>query len=345
MKSLFRTLALIVLISTALSSCKKDDDPQGQSQDIPASSGRVLISCEGSFLGVNASISAYNPENKLLVNDVFQTANGQALGDVLQSLNIRNGKVYAMVNNSGKVSVMEKEGLVAESPITGFSSPRFMLPISNQKAYVSDLFSGGVAVVDLATKVITAQINLNSWTEEMLLDGDFAYVTSADKDKVYVINVNTDMLVDSVQVTMGPVSLAKDAQNKLWVLCSGYFGAADPKLHRIDLSTSTVMATMNIPSPFAYQMRMAISPDKMRIYVMNNTVYAMNIDATALLPIPVVPFTGNAYGLGISPLNGDVYVADVADFTNPGKVFRYSSSGVVLDSMVVGIAPNGFLFQ
>jgi hypothetical protein len=345
MKSLFRTFAFILLISTALSSCKKDDDPQTDPQEIPASSGRVLISCEGSFLGVNASISAYAPESKILVNDVFQNANGQALGDVLQSLNKRDGKVYAMVNNSGKVSVMEKEGLVAESPITGFSSPRFMLPISAQKAYVSDLFSGGVAVVDLTTKAITAQINLNAWTEEMILDGDFAYVTAADKDKVYVINVNTDMLVDSIQVTMGPVSLVKDAQNKLWVLCSGYFGAADPKLHRIDPATSTLLATMNIPSPYAYQMRMSISPDKMRIYVMNNTVFAMNINAVSLPTTPVVPFPGNAYGLGISPLNGDVYVADVTDFTNPGKVFRYNSSGTFLDSMVVGIAPNGFLFQ
>ena len=341
----FKSLLLFAIAFLSFSACKKDSPSEDPIGDLPASQNRVLISCEGSFMGVNASISAYSPDSMLAVNDVYQSVNSVPLGDVLQSLNKKNEKVYAIVNNSGKVAVMDKNSLIAESPITGFTSPRFMLPISSQKAYVSDLFSGGVTVVDLLTKSITGEIIVNAWTEEMLLDGDFAYITAADKDKIYVVNVNTDMLVDSIQVTLGPTSLSLDAQGKLWVLCSGYFGSEDPKLHRIDLTSSTILSSMNILAPYAYQMRMVMNAERTKVYVMNNTVFAMSINALALPTTPAVPFPGNAYGLGISPVNGDVYVADVSDFTNPGKVFRYSSAGAILDSMVVGIAPNGFLFQ
>jgi len=337
-------LMMSALVLIVLSACKKDDKPAVE-LPLPASSGRVLISCEGSFGSVNASISAYSTLDNSIVNNVFSQVNMQDLGDVLQSLEGANDKVYAVVNNSSKIEVMDKEGLIREIPITGLLSPRFILPIDSEKAYVSDLFSGSISVVDLLTKSVTDVINVNAWTEEMLRDGDFAYVTAADKDKLYVVNVNTDMVVDSIQVTLGPIALSIDSQGKLWVLCNGYFGVVPPELHRIDLSTSSVMASMTLPAPFAYQMKMAMNPAKDRVYVMNNTVFSMGINQTTLSTTPVVPFPGNAYGLGVSPFNGDIYVGDAPDFSNPGKVFRYSSSGAFIDSMQVGIAPNGFLFQ
>ena len=62
----------------------------------------VLIGCEGNFGWGNASISLYNPTDNSITNTIFQNINGYAIGDVLQSITEYNGKLFVVVNNSGK---------------------------------------------------------------------------------------------------------------------------------------------------------------------------------------------------------------------------------------------------
>lgn len=339
------TLSILAIFFTlfALNSCSKDED--NPPDPIPQSSNRVLIACEGDFGATNASISAYDSESKELLNQAFEQANNYSLGSILQSLSVSGDRLYAVVNNSSKIEVMDVQTLEAESPILGLTSPRYMLEINPSKAYVSDLFSGSISIINLDTKTLTGQIPIGSWTEELLRFGDFAYVTAVDTDQIYILNVNTDVVVDSIQVTAGPIAIMKDQADKFWVLCNGYFGLEPAKLHRIDPLTSMVMNSMDIPQPYSYQMKIAMNPERDRVYVMNNTVFSLGINQTALAASPVVPFSGNAYSIGVSPVNGDIYVGDALGFSGPGMVYRYSASGQDLDAFEVGVGPGNFLFE
>jgi DNA-binding beta-propeller fold protein YncE len=338
----FPFLALVLSVFL-LSSCNKEKDEPAEV--IPQGSSRVLIACEGDFGATNASISAYDSENNELLNQAFQQANGYGLGSILQSLSTVGDKLYAVVNNSSKIEVMDLQSLQAESPILGLTSPRYMLEINPSKAYVSDLFSGAISIIDLDNKTLTGQIAIGSWTEEMIRFGDFAYVTAVDTDQIYILNVNTDVVVDSIQVTAGPIAIMKDQADRFWVLCNGYFGLEAAKLHRIDPITSTVTMSLDIPQPYSYQMRIAMNPARDRVYVMNNTVFSLGINQTSLPTTPVVPFAGNAYSLGVSPENGDIYIGDALGFSGPGLVYRYSASGEELDVFEVGVGPGNFLFE
>ena len=107
-----------VLFSILLfGSCKKPVGPQCDNcNDVAAISYKdVFIGCEGNFGWGNASFSIYNPENKTVSNQVFQSVNGIPLGDVAQSATEIDGKLYLATNGYQKadkiVTLLRNKGL------------------------------------------------------------------------------------------------------------------------------------------------------------------------------------------------------------------------------------------
>ena len=49
-----------------------------------------------------------------------------------------------VVNNSGKVEVVDSSDLLSKSTITGFQSPREINQINTDFAYVTDLYSNSI---------------------------------------------------------------------------------------------------------------------------------------------------------------------------------------------------------
>ncbi|NBW71071.1 MAG: hypothetical protein EBR32_06685, partial [Bacteroidetes bacterium] len=67
---------------------------------------RILVGNEGGFGASNATISVINPETDESSDGVFLSANGLGLGDVLQSMNRVNNQIYAVMNNSSSIVIM-----------------------------------------------------------------------------------------------------------------------------------------------------------------------------------------------------------------------------------------------
>lgn len=86
--------------------------------------------------------------------DVFKQANNKVLGDVLQSMSIINDKLYLVVNNSGKVEVLDKRNFISISTIAGLRSPRYIEAVSSNKAYISDLYDKAITVIDLSNNSV-----------------------------------------------------------------------------------------------------------------------------------------------------------------------------------------------
>lgn len=335
-----------VFIASVFTSCKKDEPPtpSGNSLDIQPGDG-VFVTNEGNFQGGNAKVSFYKYSDSSITQDLFFQANNRPLGDVCQSMSMINGFGYVVVNNSGKIEVVKPNTFGSVHTITGFTSPRFILQVNPSKAYVSDLFGGGISIVNLSTNSISGYIPVASWTENMLMVNGQVFVVAPSNDKVYVIDPTSNAVTDSVQVVKGGNSLQLDANGKIWFLSYGDYNTSAPgALIRFNPASHAV--EMNLPfTTFDSPTHLCANPAGDSLYFLNYSVMRMSIND---LTLPVVPFipsgSGYYYSMNINPANGEVYVTDAVDFSQRGHLLRYTVNGTLMDDKLVGVIPGGVYF-
>ena len=93
------------------------------------------------------------------------------------------------------------------------------------------------------------------------------------------------------------------------------------------------------------------NPSALTINATKDTIYYLKED---VFKIPITAEnTGTAfikagarkwYGLGVDPVNNQVFVSDAVDYVQKGKVYVFSSSGTELAKFDAGINSNGFCF-
>lgn len=300
----------------------------------------VFIANEGNFQWGNASLSFYNPVSGLVQADIYKAHNGKGIGDVLQSVCSYQDKLYLVVNNSQKISVLNAKTWKETHTISGFNSPRYLLPVNAEKAYVSDLYENAVYVLNLNTLQISGKIKCSGWTEEMVLLNNKAFVCGVESPYVYVINTSTDQLEDSVNIGYGAQFIRKDLANNIWVLSNGKAPIL-PCLTKINTAGKIALQLWfkNGDMP----RRLEVNEQKNQLYWINKDVYTMPINDT-VLPSQALITAGNKnfYALGYEPYNKEILVSDAKDYVQRSEVFRYSLTGQFKGSFHTQINTGNF---
>jgi len=260
-----------------LFSCKKDKlGPQCVSciaTNIDTSNSNVVVINEGNFGFGNASIFNYDEQSNLVSQNLFQQKNNLPLGDVAQSMISFNGKGYIVVNNSNKIEVVNLTDFSSIATITGFNSPRYFLPINNSKAYVTDLYSNSIQIVDLTSNTITGNIAVNGWTEQLLAFKDTAYVCDMTNDNLLLFNTLNNTFIDSIKVGKSPNSLIKDKNNNIWILCDG---GINQNIYEMNINDSILPSAPLIYSNGNLFYGLGINPISNQIYVSDAIDYVQN---------------------------------------------------------------------
>ncbi len=352
-------LLIVVLLTIGVGACKKED-AQPVPMPTPNFDKGVFISNEGQFTYGNASLSYYNPKTKTVENNIFFKVNHVPIGDILQSLTLHNNRLYMVVNNSGKVYVIDPDSKQHLGTITGLTSPRYLHFATENKIYITDLYQRAISIADPVSLKVVDSINLDNTytghhtTEQMVAFGKYVFTNAWSYDnKILVINTETDQCVDSITVPKQPNSMVLDKNNKLWVLTDGgypgsTYGQEEGALLRINPNTLEIEHSMRFPID-DNPSELCINGTKDTLYFLNRHIYRMAIEEVNL---PITPFVtstntlpyGGFYGIGVHPRTSEVYAADPIDYVQEGFVNRYSAQGKLIDSFTVGVCPGAFCF-
>ena len=355
MKRFLRQILPAALCLSALGGCMKWD--YGRTEDFSATEQGLFIVNEGMFQYGNATLSHYDPETKTVENEVFHRANAFKLGDVAQSMTLHNGVGWIAVNNSHVVFAVDPDTFREVGRITNLTSPRYIHFVSDEKAYVTQIWDNRIFIVNPKRYEITGYIECpdmtaeSGSTEQMVQYGKYVFVNCwSYQNRILKIDTETDRVVGQLTVGIQPASLAMDRNNKLWTVTDGGYegspyGYEAPSLYRIDAETFSVEKQ--------FRFRKGDSPSEMQLNGTRDTLYWIDRDVwrmpVAGEQLPVRPFLEyretKYYGLTVDPTNGDVYVADAIDYQQQGVVYRYTAKGEPVDEFHVGVAPGAFCWK
>ncbi len=345
---MIKKISIIGCLSLVLFSCKKDKPAEEEKVTVTPNNGfNVFVTNEGAFMAGTATITKLEASTGIITDDIYKASNNNLpLGDVCQSMTELGSNFYLVVNNSQKVVRVDKSTFVKNGEITGLTSPRFLLPISNTKAYVSDLYANAISIVNLSNNTKTGSIHINGWTEEMIIADGKVFVCNEYTNYVYVINPNTDALLDSIAVGYGSNSIRQDINGKLWVLCSGDGIGIPGHLARINPITHSIEQNLTFSNVSQSPSKLTMNGNDDELYFINNNVYKMSISDVNLPNTAIINANGkNFYSLSVEPINSTIYVGDAKDFSQRGYVYRYNTNLTQIDSFKVGVNPGGIYFS
>lgn len=355
-------IAFASLLLIASAACKKNSTQPCPAVAIAPSENSgtydsgVLISCEGIKGEASGSVSFYNRVNKIVHNNLFQVVNGSPLGFIVKSLTAFNGKNYIVVSDAAKVEVVNVTDFKSTATINGFYYPRYLIPIDNNKAYVSDWGDMGhpaaVKIVNLQNNTITGSIPVGFGPENMVKINDLVYLScnggKKNDSSLYIINSLTDANIQPLIVGPNPGSMQVDANGKLWVLCAGFWNAhysalvKNGRLVKIDPKTNTIEQSFQFTDSTSSPISLSINAAKTKLlFNFNGAVYSQNVNDNYLNNKLFI--NKNFTGLGIDPVNDNIYGCFPG--MNSGAVIRYANTGVRLDSFPVGVTPGNFTFR
>ena len=305
----------------------------------------------------NATLSYYDPETKSVENEVFYRANAMKLGDVAQSMTIRDGVGWIVVNNSHVIFAIDINTFKEVGRITNLASPRYIHFVSDEKAYVTQIWDNRIFIVNPKRYEITGYIECPNMamesgsTEQMVQYGKYVFVNCwSYQNRILKIDTETDQVVDELIVGIQPTSLVMDKNYKLWTITDGGYeespyGYETPSLYRIDAARFEIEKQFRF-KPGDSPSEVQINGEGDKLFWINKDIWSMDVEADR---VPVRPFLKyrdtKYYGLTVNPRNGDVYVADAIDYQQQGVIYRYTAEGEQIDRFYVGIIPGAFCWK
>ena len=341
-----------MLIGLLMVSCHKDAfwEQGNTSGSFQASSG-IFVLNEGNFMRGNSSLCFINNQLDSINRDVFSTINQRPLGDVAQSMSLIHGNIWVVVNNSGKIEILDPLSMLSKAKIDGLISPRYITTINDSMACVSDLLSTKISLINTKTLRLTGQIECGKSTEQMMVFGNYLLALhwsdygGFDNRSASLIDIPELKKSSEIILAKEPNSLVKDKNGDIWILCSGgYQGIENPQLIKLDGKSFGILRRINFEIGRSPKNLITNRSGDSLLYI-DQDVFKMGIDA------PDTPGTAFItrknrllYAMAIDPREGRLFISDALDYSRNGKVYIYSASGLLIQSLEAGIIPGNFLF-
>jgi DNA-binding beta-propeller fold protein YncE len=324
-------------------------------------------------MGTNKSTLDYMDFTKDTIEyhrDIYATVNPtvpKELGDVGNDLQIYGSRLYAVINCSNKVEVMDKftakrigqidipncryiQFKDGYAYVTSYAGPVEINPDYKQIGYV--------AKVDTATLQEVAQCLVGFQPDELEIVDDKIYVANSGgyivpnyENTVSVIDINSFTEIKRIPVEINLHHLRADKHGNLWVSSRGDYYNVASRLFWIDTKTDTYGGALDIPIA-----EFTLDGDSLYIignqwsYVTYEWTVAFGIVDVAKKEIVTRNFITDGedkkmsmpYGIQVNPVNKDIYVTDAANYVYPGVLYCFDKEGKKKWTVQTGDIPAHF---
>ena len=338
----------------------------------------IYLLNEGNMGSNKATIDYLDFSKGIYIRNIYGERNPNVikeLGDVGNDIQVYGNRLYAVINCSHKVEVMDLYTCrrIGQIDIPNCRYIRF----HGDKAYISSYVGpvsidpnaqlGAIFEVDTATLRITRQVTVGYQPEEFEIIGDYLYVANSggyrapDYDSTLsVVDLTDFRQVKKIPVCVNPHRVRKDQYNRLWITSRGDHKEVQPQLVCLQPLHPTPYTLHHI-SPS----EMVLIGDSMYYYgahwndetMSNQITYGVfNIQS----PIPNNPYPISniqsfitdgteknikiPYGIQVNPYNGDIYITDAKNYVSSGQLHCYSREGKRKWSVRTGDIPAHMCF-
>ena len=371
------TLLTIALLMTG---CRTDDEwsVPATHETVDTTSVSADATIAGFFLlnegnmGMNkCTLDYYDAATGQYNRNIFGQINPgvvQQLGDVGNDLAIYDGKLWAVVNCSHFVEVMDQQ---TARHISQISIPNCRYIVFNGRyAYVSS-YAGPVAIdpnarrgyvakIDVRTLQVTDTCNVGYQPEQMAIVGSKLYVANSggyhvpDYDyTVNVIDLNTFSIENTIDVAINLHRVLADAYGQVWVSSRGDYYGEGSKLFCINSQNDQVTDSLQLATS-----GMALSGDSLYVYGTEwnyaTNEWTLNYAIVNVRSHAIVTHTfitdgteqaiTRPYGLAINPDTHEILVTDAGNYVTPGYLYCFTPQGKLKWKVRAGDIPAHFAF-
>ncbi len=327
-----------------LSACSEDN---GTNPPITPQAPRGLyILNEGNFQRGNASLSLYIPDSNVVLNDLFMSVNGRPLGDVGNSITVRDGLAYLVINNSHKIEVIDVETHKSVRTISSpaGASPRQIAFAANGLGFISNLLDNSVSVYNPATGALEGKIAVGGNPDGIAAAGSMVVTANSgfgSGNTVSLIDADTRAVVKTLTVGDYPTSVLALSDYAAAVICTGDYGDFnDPNddtpgmLYVIDLQMRRVADSLELGG---HPQRLVRDSDGHLYTIQADGVTRIHL-ASKTVTNTFIP--GFYYNILVDTADRKLYLTNPIDYVQAGKLEIYGLTGDRERALDVGIIPG-----
>lgn len=326
---------------------------------------------EGNMGSNKSSIDFFSYETGKYMRNIYPGRNPEIvkeLGDVGNDIAIYGDKLYAVINCSHYVEVMDVHTARHLGRIDILNC-RYIV-FNNGKAYVSSYAGpvqidpnsrpGKVVEIDTTSLQITREVVVGYQPEQMVITNGKLYVANSggyrypNYDRtVSVIDLSSFKVVNTIDVAINLHRMVIDRYGRIYVSSRGDYYNIGADVYTIDSKTDKVTGNLGIAAS-----DMCLSGDSIFMtsvewsYVTNsNTVTYSLYDVKKGRVVSRSFITDGTdkqiqipYGVAVNPDTKEIFVTDAKDYVTPGTLYCFSPEGHLKWKVTTGDIPAHFAF-
>lgn len=342
---------------------------------------RVYALCEGLYGMNNTSLFFWNVSTGQTSKTLFKDVNGRAMGDTGNDLEIYGGKMYAVMNGSNLLEVMDAATALSlkQVPMVDGNGvgrqPRYLCAYEG-KVYVAS-FDNTVCRIDTGSLEVEAVVEVGRNPDGICVSKGKLYVSNSggldypDYDRtVSVVDVASFTEIKRIEVGGNPYAMGSDRRGYVYVSTRGDYEGYGRKsacgpgsdreredgfpkkegygFYRIDPEKDEVDRNFGLPV-----LNFCIAGDTAYLYRYDYNDRTSSVMVFDLLSEKVLTedFVGESvdlqtpYAIAVDPYQGYVFVGEAYNFMRSGSVYCFDKAGRLLHSFPsVGLNPSSFAF-